>query len=115
MSVNVSTSEDSATLSCELPCFTPYVQCELDNVTRNGMSVNVPVTVENITDSFISYEYPHQSIILTGLDKNTTYSYCVKAITIIMTTKELIGNPVCSDFTTKNDRKYICVYVAIHM
>lgn len=104
-------TEYSVTLSCELPCFTPDLQCELNDLTKNGMSVNVPVNITNIADSFMSYDYPRQNISVIDLDKNTTYSYCVTAVN--MNTNESIGNPFCSSFTTKDGCKYICTFICM--
>ena len=110
-------TENSATLTCELPCFSPNVQCVLSQFIS---CTNVNVTIGNITGSVESYSYPTQTISVSGLNSNTTYKYCV-ALTNT-TNMIMVGGPVCGSFTTQkiiseanDDSKYInYLYVHAH-
>ena len=47
----------------------------------------------------MTYSYPTQTITLSGLNSDTTYSYCIVAINI--TNMMEVGEPVCGSFTTQ--------------
>ena len=106
---NVSTT--SATLDCTLPCFSPNLQCNLSDITTNGVdAVNINVTNGNIVGSVMSYSYPTQRITISNLIPNTTYNYCVVAIDMTIMIK--IGEPVCGSFTTTSiPGTYVRTYV----
>ena len=101
--------ENSATLICGLPCFSPTLQCVLSHFITNCTDVNVANTTSDIIGSVMSYTYPTQSIILSGLNSGTTYNYCVVAVDSSMM---MVGEPLCGTFTTQmiisksNDGKY---------
>ena len=92
-------TENSATLSCELPCFSHNLQCVLSNFTLNGIYVNVTNSPGNVTSSLMAYSYPTQIITVTGLNSDTTYNYCIVATNI--TNMMIFGEPVCDSFTTQ--------------
>ena len=92
-------TEDSVILNCQLPCFSPDLQCVLYNLTTNDMDVNVTNDTSIITGSVESYSYPIQTMIISGLDSGTTYNYCV--ILYDITDMMKVGEPVCGSFTTR--------------
>ena len=108
------TIEDSATLICELPCFSPSLQCVISHFITSCTDVNVANSISDITGSVMAYSYPTQSITLSGLNSSTTYNYCV--IATDTTNMMIVGEPVCGSFTTQkinsenDDGKY-----TIHM
>lgn len=91
-------TEDSASLICELPCFSPDLRCVISNITTNNMIVNVASTNGHIIGSLMTYSYPTQIITLNCLNSDTTYNYCVIATNI--TNMMTVGVPVCGNFTT---------------
>ena len=93
---------DSATLICELPCFSPDLQCVISNLTTNNMNIKVPITTGPVTGSVMSYSYPTQAITLNCLNSSTTYNYCVIATNI--TNMVEVGKPLCGSFTTDSDK-----------
>ena len=104
-------AENSATLTCELPCFSPNVQCVLSQFIC-CTDVNVTVDTGNITGSEESYSYPTQAMIISGLNSDTTYTYCVVLNDTVNLMK--VGEPVCGSFTTQkiisktnDDSKYV--------
>ena len=109
--VETNIAENSATLTCELPCFSPNVQCVLSQFI-SCTDVNVTVDTGNITGSEESYSYPTQAMIISGLNSDTTYTYCVVLNDTVNLMK--VGEPVCGSFTTQkiisktnDDSKYI--------
>ena len=102
--------ENSATLICELPCFSPRLKCVISHFITN---VNVANISSDITGSVMAYSYPTQTITLSGLNSGTTYNYCVIATNT--TSMMEVGEPVCGNFTTRkiidetNDGNYILV------
>ena len=87
-------TENSAALICQLPCFSPDLQCVLYD-----MDVNVTIDTGNIIGSVESYTYPTQAMIISGLDSGTTYNYCVNLYNI--TDMMEVGEPVCGSFNTQ--------------
>ena len=99
ISVTVETvSTTSATLECTLPCFSPNLQCNLFNITTNGVDA-VNITNGNIFGSVMSYSYPTQNITINNLMESTAYNYCVVAINITNMMK--IGEAVCGSFIAR--------------
>ena len=95
--VETDITENSATLTCKLPCFSPNVQCLLSQF-MSCTDINVTIDTGNITGSVESYSYPTQDMIISGLNSGTTYNYCV---VLTNTTNMMeIGGPVCGSFTT---------------
>ena len=91
-------TENSATLTCELPCFSPSIQCVLSQF-MSCTDVNVTIDTGNITGSVESYSYPTQAMIISGLNSGTTYNYCV---VVTDTTNTMnVGEPVCGSFVTQ--------------
>ena len=91
-------TENSATLICELSCFSPNLQCALSQFTINNMDVNVASGSSQVTGSLMAHSYPTQTILLIGLNNGTTYNYCVIATDV--TNMVQVGEPMCSNFTT---------------
>ena len=91
-------AENSATLTCKLPCLSPNVQCVLSQFI-SCTDVNVTVNTGNITGSVESYSYPIQAMIINGLNSDTTYTYCVVRDDTVNLMK--VGEPVCGSFTTQ--------------
>ena len=108
------TTEDSGTLICELPCFSPSLQCVIYHFITSCTDVNVANITSDITGSVMTYSYPTQAITFNGLNSSTTYNYCV--IATDTTNMMIVGEPVCGSFITwkinseNNDGKY-----TIHM
>ena len=94
-------TENSVTLICQLPCFSPDLQCVLYNLqlTTNDMNVNVTIDTGNIIGSVESYSYPTQAMIISGLTSGTTFNYCVNLYNI--TNMMEVGEPVCGSFNTQ--------------
>ena len=109
-----SITEDRVTLICELSCFSPGLQCLLYQATiLNDINVDVTNAISNITGSVMSYDYPIQSITLSGLNKGTTYNYCI--IGINMTNMMYIGEQNCGNFTTiTTNGKYKLIIISVH-
>ena len=63
-----------------------------------NVDVNVTNSPGNITGSLMAYSYPTQTIILTGLNSDTTYNYCI-ATTDMINMME-VGESMCGNFTT---------------
>ena len=93
-------TEDSATLICELSCFSPNLQCAISQFTTNNMTVNVASGSGQVTGSVMTYSYPTQSVSVSCLTSGTTYNYCVIATNA--TNMVQVGEPVCGSFTTRN-------------
>ena len=91
-------TENSATLTCELPCFSSNLQCVVSHFITSCTGVNVTYGTRDITGS-MAYSYPTQTITLRGLNSDTTYSYCIVATNI--TNMMIFGEPVCDSFTTQ--------------
>ena len=107
--VEMDVTENSATLICELPCFSPGLQCVISNFTTIDMDFNMNNVTSNITGSVVAYSYPTQTITLSGLNSGTTYNYCVG---VTNTTNMMeIGESVCGNFTTQKKGKSICMYI----
>ena len=102
--------ENSATLICEPPCFSPSLQCVISYFIMSCTDINVANSISDITGSVMAYSYPTQTITLSGLNSSTSYNYCVIATNT--TNVMIIGEPVCGSFTTQkinsenNDGKY---------
>ena len=94
-------STTSVVLVCTLPCFSPYLRCNLSNITTNGVNaVNISIIKGSIVGSMMSYSYPTQRITISNLmDNNTTYNYCVVAINMNNMTE--VGEPVCDSFIAR--------------
>ena len=92
-------TENSATLTCELPCFSSNLQCVVSHFITSCADVNVTYGTNNITGSLMAYSYPTQTITVTGLNSDTTYNYCIVATDI--TNMMIFGEPVCDSFTTQ--------------
>ena len=92
-------TEDSATLICELSCFSPDSQCVVSHLTTNNMGVNVVCSIGQVTGSVMAYSYPTQSITLNCLNSDTTYNYCV--VVTNATDMGQVGEPLCGSFTTR--------------
>ena len=111
--------ENSATLICELPCFSPRLQCVISHFITSCTDVNLANITSDITGSVMTYSYPTQTVILSGLNSGTIYNYCVIATntTDMMT----VGEPVCGNFTTRkiinetNDGNYVATYVIVKL
>ena len=95
-----SITEDSATLICELSCFSPNLQCAVSQFTTNNMNVNVASGSGQVTGSVMAYSYPTQSVSVSCLTSGTTYNYCVIATNAANMVQ--VGEPVCGSFTTRN-------------
>ena len=93
-------TEDSATLICELSCFSPNLQCAVSQFTTNNMNVNVVNGGGQVTGSVMVYSYPTQSVSVSCLTSGTTYNYCVIATNAANMVQ--VGEPVCGSFTTRN-------------
>ena len=112
--------ENLATLICELPCFSPSLQCVISHFITSCTNVDVANSISDITGSVMTYSYPTQTITLSGLNSSTTYNYCV--IATDTTNMMIVGEPVCGSFTTvtwkiiseNNDGKYI-IYMHMQM
>ena len=89
-----SVTENSVTLICQLPCFSPDLQCVLYD-----MDVNVTIDPGNIIGSVESYSYPTQAMIISGLNSSTTYNYCINLYNI--TDMMEVGESVCGSFNTQ--------------
>ena len=92
-------TENSATLTCELPCFSSNLQCVVSHFITSCADVNITYGTRNITGSLMTYSYPTQTITVTGLNSDTTYNYCIVASNI--TNMIIFGEPVCGNFTTQ--------------
>ena len=93
-------TEDSATLICELSCFSPNLQCAVSQFITNNMNVNVASGSGQVTGSVMAYSYPTQSVSVSCLTSGTTYNYCVIATNAANMVQ--VGEPVCGSFTTRN-------------
>ena len=52
-------TEDAATLICELPCFSPNLQCvESQYLRQINMDINVASGNDQVTASLMAYSYP---------------------------------------------------------
>ena len=91
-------TENSATLICELPCFSPNLRCVVSQFTTNNMDVNVASGSGQVTGSLMAYSYPTHTITLSCLNSGTTYNYCVVATDA--TNMGQVGEPMCGNFTT---------------
>ena len=91
--------ENSATLTCELPCFSSNLQCVISHFITSCTDVNVTNSTSDITGSLMAYSYPTQTITLSGLNSGTTYNYCIVATNI--TNMMEVGEPMCDSFTTQ--------------
>ena len=91
--------ENSATLICELPCFSPSLQCVISHFITSCTDVNLANVTSDITGSMMTYSYPTQTITLSGLNSGTTYNYCVIATNT--TNMMEVGELVCGNFTTR--------------
>ena len=92
-------TENSATLTCELPCFSSNLQCVLSKFTLNSMDVNVTNSPSNITGSLMTYSYPtYSNYNSQWLNSDTTYNYCIVATNI--TNMMEVGESMCGNFTT---------------
>ena len=106
--------ENSAIVICELPCFSPSLQCVISHFITSCTDVDVANSISDITGSVMAYSYPTQTITLSGLNSSTTYNYCV--IATDTTNMIVVEELVCGSFTTwkinseNNDGKY-----TIHM
>ena len=97
--------EDSAILICELPCFSPSLQCVISHFITSCTDVNVANRISDITGSVMTYNYPTQTITLSGLNSSTSYNYCVIATNT--TNMMIVGEPVCGSFTTATNIKFL--------
>ena len=91
-------TENSATLTCELPCFSSNLQCVISHFITSCTDVNVTSSII-FAGTVMTYSYPTQTITLSGLNSGTTYNYCIVATNI--TNMMLVGEPVCGSFTTQ--------------
>ena len=91
--------ENSATLICELPCFSPRLQCVISRFITSCTDVDETDSTSDITGSVMTYSYPTQTITLSGLNSGTTYNYCVIATN--STNMMEVGEPVCGNLTTR--------------
>ena len=91
--------ENSAALICELPCFSPSLQCVISHFITSRTDVNLANVTSDITGSMMTYSYPTQTITLSGLNSGTTYTYCVIATNT--TNMMEVGELVCGNFTTR--------------
>ena len=92
-------TENSATLTCELPCFSSNLQCVISHFTTCCTDANVTNSTSDITGSLMAYSYPTQTITLSGLNSDTTYNYCIVATNA--TNMMEVGEPMCGSFTTQ--------------
>ena len=92
-------TEDSATLICELSCFSPNSRCVVSLLTTNNMGANVVCAIGQVTGSVMAYSYPTQTITLNCLNSDTTYNYYVIATNA--TDMGQVGEPLCGSFTTR--------------
>ena len=92
-------TDNSATLICELPCFSPNLRCVVSHFTTNNMDVNVASTTGHVNDSVMVYSYPTQTITLNCLNSGTIYNYCIIAAST--TNMAQVGEAVCGSFTTQ--------------
>ena len=58
-------TEDSATLICELSCFSPNLQCAVSQFTTNNMNVNVASGSGQVTGSVMAYSYPTPNLLVS--------------------------------------------------
>jgi len=58
----------------------------------------INVTIDNIVGLMMSYSYPTQSIMISNLTSDTTYSYCVAVAPINDST---VVEGMCGTFTTR--------------
>ena len=95
-------SHNLVILKCELPCFSPGLECTLVDLNSTATNITLLTLVMNITSnvggSDTSYNYPTQLITLTNLTSDTTYNYCFVAVNT--TDMMEVGDPVCGNFTT---------------
>jgi len=103
--VAITSSISTATLDCTLPCLSPNLQCSLFNITVNDVDVMNIINVTNGTTvgSVSSYSYPTQSIMISNLISDTTYSYCVVVTTINDNT---VVEGMCDTFTTRSGMQH---------
>ena len=95
-------TENSATLTCELPCFSSNLQCVVSHFITSCTDVNVTYGASDITGSLMAYSYPTHTITVTGLNSGITYNYCIVATTVILLIIMMaVGEPVCDSFTTQ--------------
>ena len=90
-------TENSATLTCELPCFSSNLRCVIFYSVTSCDDVSVTNNTGDITGSLMAYSYPTHTITLSCLNSDTTYNYCIFATDIT----DMIGEPVCGNFTTQ--------------
>ena len=93
-------TDDSATLICELSCFSSDLRCNVYRLITNDMDIiDVTSIIVHVTGSVMDYSYPTQSITLNDLNSDTTYKYCVIATNT--TNIAPVGEPVCGSFITR--------------
>ena len=117
-----------AILKCELPCFSPGLECALFNIAKNNTyAASATVTTTSVVGargSDASCNHQAQLIMLTNLTSDTTYSYCVVAINTTDMMK--VGDQVCGNFATDTtastnkmekgtDGRHIHKYVYAHI
>ena len=94
--------ENSTTLICELPCFSPRLQCVISRFVTSCTDVDETDYTSDITGSVMTYSYPTQTITLSNLNSGTTYNYCVIATNTTNTINMMeVREPVCGNFTTQ--------------
>ena len=109
-------TENLATVNAEMPCSSPDLECFLSDLKINNMNV----TVNNITSSndnglMMAYSHPSHTIQLSGLNRSTTYNYCVIAINATNATDATngtemmeVGKPMCGVFITNEEGEFMC-------
>ena len=97
-----SVSHNLVILKCELPCFSPGLECALVDLISTATNITLLTLIMNYTSSVsgsdTSHNYPTQLITLTNLISDTTYNFCVVGFNI--TDMMEVGDPVCGNFTT---------------
>ena len=83
--------DTSATIVCELACFTEEIGCI-------PVDTNLTFHTSNITGRSCSYSYHSQNITFSNLASGNTYNVCISAYNL--TTTELQGSVQCEIFTT---------------
>jgi len=95
--------ETKATIVCKLPCFSKDILCKPLSVTLTQEKTlekmtNYTLAISGFTGDRQSYSYPSQNITVTDLTRGNSYMLCVE--TYNFTTRKLLGDKVCLEFTT---------------
>ena len=102
---NENVSHNSVILKCELPCFSPGLECALFSISINNTNVapTIKISTSIVSGSDTSYNQPTQLITLTNLTSDTMYNYCVVTVNMTDMMELAVGGPMCKNFTTMDD------------